>query len=30
MNYDLIKIEEIFLEWLTKKSKKLDMNEDDL
>ena len=30
MNYDLIKIAEIFLEWLTKTSKELDMNEDDL
>ena len=30
MNYNLIKIAEIFLEWLTKTSKELDMNEDDL
>lgn len=30
MNYDLIKIAEIFLEWLTKTSKELSMNEDDL
>ena len=30
MNYDLIKIAEIFLEWLTKTSEELNMNEDDL
>ena len=30
MNYDSLKIAEIFLEWLTKTSKELDMNEDDL
>ena len=30
MNYELIKIAEMFLEWLIKTSKELDMNEDDL
>ena len=30
MNYDLIKIVEMFSAWLTKTSKELDMNEDDL
>ena len=30
MNYDLIKIAEMFSGWLTKTSKELDMNEDDL
>ena len=30
MNYDLIKIAEMFSEWLTKTSKELDINEDDL
>lgn len=30
MNYELIKIAEMFLEWLTKTSEELDMNEDDL
>ena len=30
MNYDLIKIAEIFLEWSTKTSKELNINEDDL
>ena len=30
MNYKLIKIAEMFSEWLTKTSKELDMNEDDL
>ena len=30
MNYDLIKIAEMFSEWLTKTSVELDMNEDDL
>ena len=30
MDYDLIKIAEIFLEWLTKTSNELNMNEDDL
>ena len=30
MNYDLIKIAEMFTEWLTKTSKELSMNEDDL
>ena len=30
MNYDLLKIAEMFLEWLTKTSKELNMNEDDL
>ena len=30
MNYELIKIAEMFSEWLTKISKELDMNEDDL
>ena len=30
MNYDLIKIAEMFSEWLTKTSKELGMNEDDL
>ena len=30
MNYELIKIAEMFSEWLTKTSKELNMNEDDL
>ena len=30
MNYELIKIAEMFSEWLTKTSEELDMNEDDL
>ena len=30
MNYDLIKIAEMFSEWLTKTSEELNMNEDDL
>lgn len=30
MNYELIKIAEMFSEWLTKTSKELSMNEDDL
>ena len=30
MNYDLIKIAEMFSEWLIKTSEELDMNEDDL
>ena len=30
MNYNLIKIAEMFSEWLTKTSEELDMNEDDL
>ena len=30
MNYELIKIGEMFSEWLTKTSKELDINEDDL
>ncbi len=30
MNYDLIKISEMFSEWLTKTSNELSMNEDDL
>ena len=30
MNYDLIKIAKMFSEWLIKRSKELDMNEDDL
>ena len=30
MNYDLIKIAEMFSEWLIKTSEELNMNEDDL
>ena len=30
MNYDLLKIAEMFSEWLTKTSEELNMNEDDL
>ena len=30
MNYNLIKIAEMFNEWLTKTSEELDMDEDDL
>ena len=30
MNYELIKIAEMFSEWLTKTSEELDMDEDDL
>ena len=30
MNYDLLKIAEMFSEWLTKTSNELNMNEDDL
>ena len=30
MNYDLIKIAKIFTKWITKTSKELNMNEDDL
>ena len=30
MNFELIKIAEMFSEWLTKTSEELDMNEDDL
>ena len=30
MNYELIKIAEMFSEWLTKTSKELSMNDDDL
>ena len=30
MNYELIKIAEMFSGWLTKTSEELDMNEDDL
>lgn len=30
MNYELIKIAEMFSEWLTKTSKELSMNEDNL
>ena len=30
MNYDLLKIAEMYSEWLTKTSKELSMNEDDL
>ena len=30
MNYDLIKIAEMFSEWLIKTSEELSMNEDDL
>ena len=30
MNYDLMKIAEMFSEWLIKTSKELNMNEDDL
>ena len=30
MNYELIKIAEMFSEWLTKTSKELSINEDDL
>ena len=29
MNYDLLKIAEMFSEWLTKTSEELNMNEDD-
>ena len=30
MNFELIKIAEMFSEWLTKTSEELDINEDDL
>lgn len=30
MNYDLLKIAEMFTEWLIKTSEELDMNNDDL